>query len=118
MKKPRVEVIEEAIVKAFGNLTLAAKSLRIARPTLYKWIRGNKRLEEAIQKGRDERLDFAESRLDKLIQEGNATAIIFFLKTQGRERGYIERKEIEHSGKIQVPQWRWEDEEPEIDAGT
>ncbi len=32
--------------------------------------------------------------LDKGMQEGNMTATIFFLKTQGKSRGYIERQEI------------------------
>lgn len=39
-------------------------------------------------------LDYAESALLKLIKEGNATALIFFLKTKGKHRGYIERSEL------------------------
>ncbi len=40
-------------------------------------------------------LDFAESNLKKLEKEGNPAATIFFLKTKGKKRGYIERQEIE-----------------------
>jgi hypothetical protein len=39
-------------------------------------------------------IDFAESHLHKLIKDGNPAATIFFLKTKGKGRGYIERQEI------------------------
>lgn len=93
MKKPDTSVIESSIVKAFGNLSTAAKSLQVERATLYRWIE-QEGLEEAVQEGRNRRLDFAESMLDKGMQEGNMTAIIFYLKTQGKSRGYIERQEV------------------------
>jgi len=93
MKKPDTSVIEKAIVKAFGNLSTAAKSLAVERPTLYRWIE-QEGLEQAVIEGRNRRLDFAESMLDKGMQEGNMTAIIFYLKTQGKSRGYVERQEL------------------------
>ena len=40
------------------------------------------------------KFDFAESELMKLIKDGNVAATIFFLKTQGKARGYIERQEV------------------------
>ena len=93
MKKPDTSVIESSIVKAFGNLSTAAKSLQVERATLYRWIE-QEGLEDAVQEGRNRRLDFAESMLDKGMQEGNMTAIIFYLKTQGKSRGYVERQEV------------------------
>ena len=35
-----------------------------------------------------------ESHLHKLIRDGNPAATIFFLKTKGKNRGYVERQEI------------------------
>jgi hypothetical protein len=93
MKKPNREIIETSIVRAFGNLSTAAKSLQVERATLYAWIE-QEGLEEAVQEGRNRRLDFAESMLDKGMKDGNMTAIIFYLKTQGKSRGYVERQEI------------------------
>ena len=93
MKKPDTSVIESSIVKAFGNLSTAAKSLQVERATHYRWIE-QEGLEDAVQEGRNRRLDFAESMLDKGMQEGNMTAIIFYLKTQGKSRGYVERQEV------------------------
>jgi hypothetical protein len=75
IKKPERHIIEKAILKAFGNISLIAKSLDVDRTTLYKWIE-------------DENL--------KDANDGDTTAIIFFLKTQGKERGYVERQEFNH----------------------
>jgi len=51
MKKPDTSVIEKAIVKAFGNLSTAARSLQVDRVTLYKWIE-QEGLEQAVIEGR------------------------------------------------------------------
>ena len=44
-------------------------------------------------------IDFAESQLYSLISEKNPTAVIFYLKTKGKHRGYIERIENVNSQK-------------------
>jgi len=93
MKKPERSVIEQAIVKAFGNLSAASKSLGVDRVSLYRWIEQDG-LEQAVVEGRNSRLDFVEGKLDQKIDGGDTTAIIFFLKTQGKSRGYVERQEI------------------------
>lgn len=93
MKKPERSIIEKAIIKAFGNLSLASKALGVDRVTLYKWIE-QEGLEQAVVEGRNTRLDFVESKLDQKIDSGDTTAIIFFLKTQGKSRGYVERQEV------------------------
>jgi hypothetical protein len=67
--------------------------LQVDRVTLYKWIE-QEGLEQAVIEGRNTRLDFVESKLDQKIDGGDTTAIIFFLKTQGKSRGYVERQEL------------------------
>jgi hypothetical protein len=74
---------------------LIAKSLDVDRNTVYKWIE-DEGLQSALVEGRNSRIDFVESKLDKKIADGDTTAIIFFLKTQGKERGYVERQEFNH----------------------
>jgi predicted site-specific integrase-resolvase len=95
IKKPERHIIEKAILKAFGNISLIAKSLDVDRTTLYKWIE-DENLKDALVEGRNSRIDFVESKLDQKINDGDTTAIIFFLKTQGKERGYVERQEFNH----------------------
>jgi uncharacterized protein YjcR len=93
MKKPSKDIIEQAIVKAYGNISLASKSLDVEPKTLRKWVQ-EEDLQQAVIEGRNSRLDFAESMLDKAMANENMTAVIFYLKTQGKDRGYVERQEI------------------------
>ena len=53
-------------------------------------------------------LDFAESQLHKQINDGSTTATIFLLKTKGKDRGYVEKQQIE----INEPKpFKWFDDE-------
>ncbi len=52
-------------------------------------------------------LDFAESQLHKQIKEGNTTATIFYLKTKGKKRDYVERTEIKHETGIESAVIEW-----------
>ena len=40
-------------------------------------------------------LDFAESQLHNQIKSGNTSATIFYLKTKGKKRGYVEKSELD-----------------------
>jgi hypothetical protein len=58
-------------------------------------------IKQQLKKYRDVAIDFAESQLHKQIKEGNSTATIFFLKTKGKKRGYVERQEVDvNTGKL------------------
>jgi len=75
---------------------VASRSLGIARPTLYKWIKMHN-LDTSLREGREQMLDLAENKLATKINDGDTTALIFFLKTQGKSRGYVEKQEIDHT---------------------
>jgi hypothetical protein len=93
----------KAIREQKGFITQAAKSLGITRSHLHTLINRHPTIKEALNDAREEMKDFAESKLYQGINDGNPTLIIFYLKTQGKDRGYIERQEIDHSGvEIQV----------------
>ncbi len=60
-------------------------------------LEGDEKLREMFREAEEGRLDIAESILMKQIKKGNTTALIFFLKTKGRQRGYVEKQELSHS---------------------
>jgi hypothetical protein len=86
----------EAYKKAFGIVSVAAKAASIERCTYYDWLKKDPEFKQAIEEIEPEEdfIDMAENALQKKIKEGDTTAIIFTLKTKGKKRGYIERKEI------------------------
>ena len=92
----------KALEKAMGVVSTASKITDIARQTHYEWYKEDKDYAIAVDSLKDLAIDFAESKLLRNIDRGSDTAIIFFLKTQGKKRGYIERTEIEHDGKLIV----------------
>ena len=92
--------IIEAIKQSDGLLTDAAKKAHVGYTTLWRYTKDYPSVEQAVKEAKETMLDFAESKLYVNIKAGDNTAIIFFLKTQGKARGYIERQEIEHSGGI------------------
>ena len=85
----------EALEKSLGVVTSACKSVNIARQTHYRWLQEDGEYKAAVDELSDVAIDFAESHLHKQIKGGNSTSTIFFLKTKGKKRGYVERQEIE-----------------------
>ena len=84
----------EAIHKSGGLLTAAADGLGVSRGAIYDAAKRHPEIQQAIEDARDRTTDMAESKLAQKIAEGDNTAIIFYLKTQGKKRGYVERQEV------------------------
>ena len=85
----------DALEKSLGIVTTACKAVGIARETHYRWMREDEEYSESVKSIEDIALDFAESQLHKQIKDGEVSSTIFFLKTKGKRRGYIERQEID-----------------------
>ena len=92
----------DAIQQTKGMLTLAAKRLGCAPDTIYRYVREYPTVAAALKIEREAVTDMAELALYKAIQAGEGWATCFYLKTQGRGRGYVERTEVEHSGAIGI----------------
>ena len=87
----------DALEKSMGVVTLACKSIDIARSTYYEWYKNDEDFKTKVDELQEVALDFAESKLYQLISEGDKTCVIFHLKTKGKNRGYIERSELDLS---------------------
>jgi hypothetical protein len=97
----------DALEKSLGIVTTASKSIGIERTTHYLWMRTDPDYAKKVEELSDMVLDFAESQLHKQIKEGNTTATIFYLKTKGKKRDYVERTEIKHETGIESAVIEW-----------
>ena len=88
--------IIEAVRESKGLLTVAAKRAGVTYWTVWKYQRDYPSVAQAVKESQEGLLDLAEAKLYQQINDGNMTAIIFFLKTRGKARGYVER--IEQTG--------------------
>jgi hypothetical protein len=90
-----------------GFITTIAKNLDCSRTHVYNLIEKYPSFRQAIVDERESLKDFAEGALLKEINGGNITAIIFYLKCQGKDRGYVERTEItgKDGGPLIVVNW-------------
>jgi hypothetical protein len=84
----------EAMVKSLGVVTSACKIAGVGRTAFYDYYNHDPEFKAVIDDVTNITLDFAESKLHQQIDNGNITAIIFYLKTKGKNRGYVERQEI------------------------
>lgn len=86
--------IIEVLEKKAGLLAPTAKAIGISRRCLYNWIEKSPKLQEAVTDARETVIDMAESVLMEKIQGKETVATLFYLKTIGRERGYVEKAEL------------------------
>lgn len=89
------EKILEALKLSLGVKTTACNKAGISRTQLYKWMQDDEEFSAKVNDLRETALDFVESALFGQIQNGSTAATIFYLKTQGKNRGYIERSEVD-----------------------
>jgi hypothetical protein len=93
--EPKKQAMIEALTKSLGVVKMACETVGISRQTHYNWLKEDDAYRTACDNLPEVVLDFAEHHLHKLISQGNPAATIFFLKTKGKARGYVERQEIE-----------------------
>ena len=99
MPKPtKSDILKKKLVKALekslGVVTTACKNVDVARSTFYDWYNDDEAFRKEVDGIGEIAVDFAESQLHKQIQGGNPTSTIFYLKTKGKKRGYIEKTEL------------------------
>ena len=90
---------EGMVANSGGNKTLVAQRLGVSRSTVYNYMgRWPKTVVDAMHESKEMEKDFVESRIMKRIGDDSDTMIIFYSKTQMKDRGYIERQEIDIRG--------------------
>ena len=90
----------KALVASHGIVTDACKKVGIVRSTFYEWVSKDESFASAVDEAKETAIDYVEGCLFKQMQEGSTAATIFYLKTQGKRRGYIEKMEVDQTTTI------------------
>lgn len=81
----------------------SCRAADVGRSTFYEWLEASPKFKAAVEDCKTSVKDFGESALFQLINKGNPAATIFFNKCKNKDRGYVERQEIEHTGNAAQP---------------
>ena len=90
-KKHLKKELIEALSNSLGNVTVACQLVKIHRSTFYEWLKNDPEFKKEVEAIEEEALDFVEDALKKRIQQGDTTAIIFYLKCKGKKRGWYDK---------------------------
>lgn len=109
------KTVLEALEISKGIVTDACKATQLPRSTFYNWLNTDSEFKLAVDDIQEVAIDYVEGKLFEKIQgvtvkgkgkdddEGEPptyelppsdTAIIFYLKTKAKRRGYVERQEF------------------------
>lgn len=81
----------EALMQGYGIIAVACEAVSISRSTYYRWYNSDPEFKEKVDEIAETQTDFVESKLMQLINANDTTAIIFYLKTKGKKRGYSDK---------------------------
>ena len=87
----------ENLEKCYGIITAACRMTNIARCTVYDYLKKDKEFADQVSEIRNRNLDLVEDKLIQKIMKGNIAGIIFYLKCQGKHRGWSEKQQMKHS---------------------
>lgn len=118
MDNKKKKVLEE-LEKQNGIVSTACNNTGTPRSTFYKWCNDDPEFKALVDDIQEVAIDYVESKLFEKIEgvwidsgkkqddeplvyktPPSDTAIIFYLKTKAKKRGYVEKQEIKHSGEI------------------
>jgi len=93
-KIPSSQALATVLRETDGNMARAAVRFHCSRTCVWRYVDSHPELRELTDELQETFKDEAESQLFRLIREGNPAAVIFYLKTKCRDRGYSERLEL------------------------
>ena len=77
-----------------GLIYLTARQMGCSPGTVYNHLKRYPSVKKAYEEARERTVDTAEVKFFQAIERGESWAISLALKTIGRRRGYVERKEL------------------------
>ena len=86
--------VADALTQAKGFVSVAARNLGCTDQTVRNYIERYAACKQAVTDAREAMIDYAEGKLYQNIQNNDTVSILFFLKSQAKQRGYVERTEV------------------------
>ena len=90
-RKRKQTVFLKALAESKGIISYACEKCNISRQTYYNWLEAYPEFAEKADEINEATLDRVEGKLLEAIADDNIAAIIFYLKTKGKKRGYVEQ---------------------------
>lgn len=87
LNKEQLEFLA-VLEQSLGVVSLALKKTGVRRETYEDWC-DNIFFTERVVEIDETSVDYVENQLLKQIEKGNISAITFYLKTKGKNRGYV-----------------------------
>lgn len=105
----------DAIRKAEGNLSDAARYLGCHRCTVHRYVNKYPTVKQAYEDENEMFVDEAQGMLRRHVRKGSLPAIMFLLKTKGKHLGYVERQEISGPKGGAITIVNWDDDKDDTD---
>lgn len=89
--------------KTLGNITMSCAAAKITRSDFNRALKEDLNFKIAIGDLDQAEIDFGESKLKERVQKGDTRAIVYFLNTKGKDRGYGENGQLKITGSKEEP---------------
>lgn len=126
----KVDIHKKQLIEALneykGIVSTACKSVGLSRTQYYNYYNEDPEFAKLADEAQENAIDFVEGKLFEKIngvtcmgkedvyeQPPSDTAIIFYLKTKGKKRGYVEKTEQAITVNVEQPLFGDEDDEEE-----
>ena len=90
--KARKAALIAALHRTLGVVTPACELVGCSREIYYVWMKSDEDFKAEVEAIGEKLLDFGESKFLQAMENGEVAAIVHFMKTKGRKRGYAEDK--------------------------
>ena len=85
----------KALNHSMGIVAPACEVIGIARSTYYHWFKTDEGFKAEVEAILEATFDFVETKMIQRIHEGSDTMLIWYSKTKMKQRGFVERTELE-----------------------
>lgn len=105
----------KAMIETMGNIAQSMMAIKKSRKLYYYWLKTDDLFRAIIEEQdfQEVMLDYAESKLMANISKNDVASIIFFLKTKGKKRGYVEKTVVQIDENMdKAPSWFKQEDVP------